>query len=70
MLLRQERSKGFPTATSPYLAQLQEVPVVVDVGHQLYLGVKVLLLVDNAEIIQTQVGHVLPAAQMWNFRNA
>ena len=63
-VISQERSKGFRAVASPHLAQLQEVPVVVDVGHQLYLRVKVLLLVDNAEIIQTQMGHILPAAQM------
>jgi len=53
--------------TRAHLAQLQELPVVVDVAHQLHLRVKVLLLVDDAEVVQTQVGHVLPAADVCDF---
>lgn len=45
-----------------YLPKLQQVPVVVDVSHQVHLRIKVLLLVDHCQVVEAQVGHILPAA--------
>lgn len=39
----------------PYFSWLQQLPVVIDVGHKVDLGVKVLLLVDHAHVVQAQV---------------
>lgn len=44
----------------PYLAQLQHLPVFNDVSHQLHVKVKILLLVDYTQVVQTQMNHILP----------
>lgn len=44
----------------PYLPQLQQLPVIIDVTHQVHLRVKVLLLVDHTQVVQAQVCHIPP----------
>lgn len=44
----------------PYLPELQQLPVIVDVSHQVHLRVKVLLLVDHTQVVQAQVCDIPP----------
>lgn len=51
---------AIPLAHGPaYLAELQELPVVVDKGQDL-LKVKVLLLALHPQVVEGQVNHIHP----------
>ena len=45
---------------SSHLPELQQLPVVIDISHQVHLRVKVLLLVDHTQVVQAQVCDILP----------
>lgn len=43
-----------------YLPELQELPVIVDVSHQVHLRVKVFLLMYDTQVVQAEVCHIHP----------
>lgn len=48
------------SSLSLYLSELQQLPVIIDIRHQVYLRVKVLLLVDHAQVVKAQVSYIHP----------
>lgn len=51
---------------SLYLSELQQLPVIIDIRHQMHLWVKVLLLVDHAQVVKAQVSDIHPGTVEWN----
>lgn len=43
-----------------YLAELKPVPVLVNKSHELELGVKILLFVNDTQIVEAEVCNIYP----------